>query len=286
MVGRFERHTTPDGSVVFYDPGPHSYFGEVKESKTAEGGYSYVQHSRMTGVSTPVKALDTNSDSLIYWGVKLDQIGIADLASAQLSAGGDPEALEWLTSQQSIAAALREAECTWTHVRDRAAVRGTNIHERIFLALATESQPPSLAGLSDEERGYGQAAMKWWRENDPTPLFAEQVTVHAEIKVAGRFDLLCEISGERVLVDAKTRERGVARIGDHAQLAGYEMANAACGIGASERQVALILRPDGTYAAVESVGVEADFLAALEAYRAGGSLAKRMRAAEKLAVAA
>lgn len=278
QVGRFERHTVPDGSEVYFQPEPHRYFGEVKENPRSEGGYSYVQASQMVGCSTPVKALDTNTDPLLWWAAKLDQIGIAHLASAELDSDGD---LDWLRDQSTIAAALRDAELTWDKVRDKTATRGKNVHELIFLALATDKRPPSLSRLSASERAYGQAAMRWWRDHDPTPLYAEQVTLCTEHRVAGRFDLLCEIDGERVLVDAKTRERGVDRKGDHAQLAGYEMCNIACGIGPSDRQVALILKPDGDYKAVDSVGTEADFLSSLAAYRAGGDLEKRMRAAAK-----
>jgi hypothetical protein len=276
QIGRFEAHTVPSGEVVYFEPEQHGYFGEIKPKPG--GDYSYVRDSRLTGVSTPVKALDTNVDPLLYWAAKLDQTGIAALVTIELEAGGD---LDWLRDQQSIAAALREAELTWDKVRDKTATRGTNVHELIFLALATEKRPPSLSRLSAEERAYGQAAMRWWRDHDPVPLFAEQVTLWSDQRVAGRFDLLCEIDGERVLVDAKTRAKGVSRKGDHAQLAGYEAANIACGIGATDRQVALILKPDGTYDAVDSVGTVDDFVAALYAYRAGGDLDKRMRAAAK-----
>lgn len=283
QVGRFERHTLPDGSVVFYEPDPaHKYFGEVKESAKAEGGYSFVRDSRLTGVSTPTKALDSNIDGLLYWAAKLDQTGIADLVSTQLEAGCDIGDLDWLGSQPSIAAALRDAELTWTHVRDRAATRGTNVHERTFLALATGKRPPSLSALSEEERGYGQAAIRWWRDRKPEPLCAEQVTAHLERGIAGRFDLLAKIDSDRVLVDAKTREKGQDRRSDHAQLPGYELCNVACGIGPSERQLVLLLMPDGSYREVECVGTEADFRAALTAYRRGAKLEKRMRAAAKV----
>ncbi len=283
-MGRFERHAFPDPQVspIFYEPDPaHRYFGEIRENPKSEGGYSFVRDSRLTGVSTPTKALDGSVDGLLHWAAKLDQVGIADLAGAQIGAGCDVGDLSWLTSQEAIAAALRDAEATWAHVRDRAATRGTNVHERIFLALATGKKPPSLANLSDEERGYGQAAIRWWRDVQPTPLYAEQVTTHPGHRIAGRFDLLCEVDGERVLVDAKTRESGRDRRSDHAQLPGYELANEACGIGGSDRQVILILMPNGEYRSVLCEGTEADFIAGLEAHRAGSDLEKRMRAGAK-----
>lgn len=280
-VGRFELHTLPDDSEVYYDPGPHRYYSEVNPSKTAKGGYAFAKGSQLVGVSTPSKALDTNTDPLCWWASKLDQMGVAQLVEQS-----DPENLEWLRDPSEINRALKDAKLTWYHVRDQAAVRGTNVHEQIFLALATAKRPPSLAALSEEERAYGQAAIKWWRDRKPKALYAEQVTLCEEEGVAGRFDLLCEIDGERVLVDAKTREKGAVRRSDHAQLAGYELCNRSCGIGPSDRQLALILTPWGEYREFECLSDADDFLAALEAFRRGKALNKRMDAAEKAKAAA
>lgn len=279
QVGRFERHQMPDGSEIFYEPEPHAYYGEVKASKQAKGGYSFVRDSRYTGVSTAVKTLDTNVDPLLHWAAKLDQIGVAELIHLTLQE--DCPELDWLCDPKAIAAALRDAELTWADVRDRAATRGKNIHELILLALARGERPPSLAGLSAEERAYGQATMRWWRDRDPKPLYAEQVTISRHLRVAGRFDLLCEIDGERVLVDAKTREKGAVRRSDHAQLAGYELCNVTCGLGSSDRQLALILTPWAEYIEHPGLGTDQDFVNALAAYRSGSELEKRMRAAAK-----
>lgn len=278
MVGRFEEHTLPNGEVVYFEPEKHQYFGELKENAKSEGGYSFVRSSRLTGVSTIAKYLDANADPLMHWAAKLDQIGIAELASQSLDSDGD---LTWLREQASIRAALYEAEATWTHVRDRAAIRGTAVHEKIFLALATGTAPPSLSDLTEEERGYGQAVFAWWRDRKPEPIAAEQVTVSHALGVAGRFDLLATVDGARTLYDAKTREKGAVRKSDHVQLAGYEKANAECGLGESERRIALILLPDGSWREEECVATEADFNSALLACQSGKHLDKRMREAEK-----
>lgn len=279
QVGRFEEHRLPDGTVLYYEPEKHAYFGEIKPSPKAKGGYSFVRDSRLTGVSTVAKYLDTNVDPLMYWAAKLDQIGIAELASQAIACGAD---LTWLCDQRGINDALREAELTWAHVRDRRAAEGTDVHERIFYALATGSEPPSLADLSEEARGYGQAVFAWWRDRQPVPIAAEQVTASPSKGIAGRFDLLADIEGKRTLVDAKTREKGAVRQSDHVQLAGYEVSNTDCGIGASERQLALILMPDGTYREEEGAATEADFKCALNACQSGRGLNKRMREAEKV----
>lgn len=277
MVGRFERHELPDGPPVYFEADKHAYYGEVKESPKAKGGYSFVRSSRLSGVSTIAKYLDPNADPLMHWAAKLDQIGIAELASRAIDAGAD---LTWLCSQESIRAALYEAQATWAHVRDRAAVRGTNVHERIFLALATGATPPSLADLTEEERGYGQAAFAWWRDHQPEPIAAEYISADHTLGVAGRPDLLARIDGEVVRFDAKTRETGKDRMSDHVQLQGYKVTDRACGIGESDREVVLILMPDGTYREVPCRATEAHFNAALVACRAGKEVAKAMRAAK------
>ena len=275
-VGRFEAHTLPNGKVVYFDPEPHRYYGAVNPSKKANGGYSFQRDSTMTGVSSPCKCLDTNTDPLLWWAAKLDQTGIADLATIELDAGGD---LEWLREQTTIAQALRDAELTWNDVRKRAAVRGTNVHKQIFLALSEDKRPPSLSSLTAEERGYGQAALKWWRAVKPVPIMAEQVTADTEDRLAGRPDGLYEIDGARVLVDAKTREKGAQRRSDHVQLQGYERCNVACGYGPSDYQLVLILTPWGEPIPIPCVAEPEDFDAALNAYRRGNALQKRMDAA-------
>jgi hypothetical protein len=276
IVGRFEAHTMPDGSVVYYDPDPaHAYYGEISPSKSARGGYAGKQASRLTGASTIAKFLDSNPDPLMWWAVGLDQVGIAELAEEDMRADRD---VTWLTSHELIRDRLKEEKRRWSDVRDRSAEVGTNVHEQVFHALA-RGETPNLADRTEAERGFAQAAIGWWMDTSPKVIAAEQVTVNYATGFAGRFDLLCEIEGERVLVDAKTRVKGVDRKADHVQLPGYEEANVACGIGASDRQLILVLKPDGTYNAVPSVGTREDFQAALIACKAGRSLDKRLREA-------
>lgn len=283
IVGRFEEHTVPDGSVVYFEPEKHEYFGEVRASKSTKGGYSFVRDSRLTGVSTIAKFLDSNPEPLMHWAARLDRVGTAELAAAALDAGED---LDWLREERRISAALRDAEATWAHVRNRAAMRGTTVHERIFLALATGGQRPNLANLPTEERGYGQAAFAWWRDRQPDPIAAEQVTISHTLGAAGRFDLLAMVGTETVLIDAKTREKPRTYASDHVQLAGYEALNVECGIGRSDRRMVLVLLPDGTYEEFEGCGEAADFNSAVLASKAGKNLERRMREAGKAREAA
>lgn len=277
MVGRFEAHDLPSGDVVYFEPEEHGYYGEIKPSKSATGGYSYVRGSRIPGASTIAKHANEQGDGLLYWAAGLDQQGIAQLVAADIEAGRD---LGWLSDPEQIAQRLKGAELTWRHVRDQMAEWGTNVHEQTFLALAA-GRRPSLADLSDVERGFGQGVFAWWRDRKPKALAAEQVTVCHTRRFAGRFDLLCEIeiNGRRyrVLVDAKTRSSGKIRRSDHVQLVGYDIANRECEIGGADLLLALILLPDGTYRESWCRATEADFNAALNIYRAGKQLDGRLK---------
>jgi hypothetical protein len=284
MVGRFQAHTLPDGSTVYFEPKKHAYYGELKESARSEGGYSYVQSSRLPGISTVAKHLDGSVEGLLYWAVKLEQIGIAKLAVQALDEGRD---MTWVLEQRTIRDALAEAGLAWTDIRDEAAARGDLAHE-LQVAIFTGGKP-TLAAFPDDQRGYGQALFKWVRDRAPRPKMVEQVTADVATGVAGTFDLMAEVDSDRfeslpfdvdgpftILTDAKSRESGKDRRSDHIQLAGYERSNRACEIGATDHRLVLLLLPDGEYKEKWCVGTDADFAAALVAHKQGKSLERRM----------
>lgn len=295
MVGRFEAHELPDGSTIYFEPTKHAYYGEIKESAKAEGGYSYVQSSRLPGVSTIAKHLDGSVEGLLYWAVKLDQMGIAKLAAKAIEDGRD---LTWLEQQDSIRRELEEAGLAWTDIRDQAAERG-NLSHALQVEIFTGGKP-TLAAFPDDQRPYGQALFAWVRDRAPRPIAVERVTADLSIGVAGTFDLMAEVDPDRfddlpfevdgpftILSDAKSREKGKDRRSDHVQLAGYERSNRACGIGATHYRLVLLLLPDGTYRECWCVATDADFAAALTAHNQGKALEKRMRKpAESIANAA
>lgn len=267
----------PPNSVEVLPSGVEvEYFDSVGVDGQPQQRRYMVDGSRTVSVSTVAKYIDPDPTGLLYWASGLTCEGVSQLACR----GGD---LSWLNSGDAVKSALRDAELTWKDVRDQAAVRGTNVHERIFAALASRSELPDLAVLSDEERGHGQAAMRWWSDRQPKPILTEAMTASAVHGFAGRFDLLCELDGRRVLVDAKTRGKPASRLSDHVQLAGYELANVECGHGSSSRQLVLVLCPEGEYREFEVVAEGSEFLAALNVYRAEKTLGKRMRAAGKVA---
>lgn len=261
--------TLPNGSVI-------EYWGEIGEDGEPQQRRYLVDGRRLPSVSTVAKYLDADPTGLLYWASGLTCEGVAQLAQQSGS-------INWINSADSIKAALREAELTWKHVRDQAAQRGTDVHERIFAALSDRRTLPDLSSLSDDDRGFGQAAIRWWNDRGPRPILAEQMT--AGDGFVGRFDLLAEVDGGLTLIDAKTRAKPTDRISDHVQLAGYAEALEASGQPVPARTLILILMPDGEYREVEGQGAANDWYAALSAYQANRMLSKRMRDAKKLVAA-
>ncbi|HEY6731933.1 MAG TPA: hypothetical protein VI039_13035 [Solirubrobacterales bacterium] len=299
QVGRFEEFTLPNGEVVYKEVRGenHYYWGEVKPSKSAKGGYSAVKLSHLPGASGIAKYLDPESDPLLHWAARLEREGIAGLAADAMAADAD---LTWLGDPDGIRQALEDAKLRWSHVRNKRADEGTEVHREITFELAMGRGAPSLASVSAEAREYGRAKMLWWLERQPEPIAAEQVTVSHARRFAGTFDLLALLdltspglpplpegveidtrSQVPVLVDDKTREKPRTYKSDHVQLRLYKGANAECGIGESALELIVVLLPDGTYEEFWAVATDADANSALLASQSGKHLDKRMRGASK-----
>lgn len=265
-----QRVELPTGTVLWFRPGAHTYWREYEEKTSKCSG-------RLVGISTVAKALDTNADPLITWGAKLEAQGICELLAACppdeveaiVDAGGD-----------ALHRDLISAGLDWRSVRDRRATEGTTIHEEVFAALG-RGQRPSLAGVSSEIRGYGQAAYRFWLDHGPEPIAVEQI-VHTD-GVAGRFDLLARIDGKVTLCDAKTSK--AAYLSHHVQLAGYSIGAVASGFPEPERTLVVLLRPDGTYECVEGCASAIDWMAACAAYEATKRIGSASRKAAREAVA-
>jgi hypothetical protein len=309
MVGRFQKHVAPNGDVVFKEirGENHYYWSEVKPNSSSEGGYSYIQTSGLTGVSTASKFLDGDPGGLMHWAAERDQDGIARTVSADMEAG---YSLDWLCSQETIKARLYAEEATWEHERNRRADQGTNVHHEAVWKLAT-GEDASLADVSEAERGFARGVFRSFLDLGlrGKVRYAEQLTVDftKTPKIAGTFDLLAEdveterllprlinikqVPAEiaerptlRLLADYKTRDgAGKVRKSDHLQLQGYEQCNLACGIGASNGRVVIIVLPDGSYELYWGEATEGQWNAAVNACGQSKPLTKRVEALSKAA---
>lgn len=301
MVGRFEEHRLPNGEVVYKEvtEDGHYYFGEVKPSSSAKGGYARVESSRLTGASTAAQYLYSDSKGLQHWSAKCDQEGIARIVSSDLEAG---RSLEWLRSQGSIAARLRAEKATWEHEMGRRAEEGTNVHHHTVWKLAT-GQDADLADLSAAERGFGQGVFASFLQLEPRVRYAEQLTVDHSCRIAGTFDLLAEVDVDRfpegvpadlrrresivVLFDYKTRAAvHKTRLSDHVQLKIYERTNRTCELGASDAQASIVVTPTGEWKIYWCEATDGDAAAAITACRSGINLRRKVERAEREAASA
>lgn len=267
----------PSGETIYYREAQHAYYLGWDPTKGKCSG-------RVPGFSTVGKAIDTNPDGLMSWAAKLEAQGACEL----LEAAGDSVESLLAGGGDGLHRELIRAGLDWRSIRDQRAKEGTNVHEKVFAGLG-RGERVSLATVSAEERAYGQAAFKVWRDHDPAPIAVEQIVYSPSWGVAGRFDLLATIDGVIELWDAKTakapaegRDRFI-NLGHHAQLAGYVRACHESGFPTPERARLVYLLDDGTYEIEECAAGFEDFEAALAAYNAAKRIGKAARAGRKQA---
>lgn len=238
----FEATTLPDGSVIFYRDSDHAYYGEIHRPK---GEWCGVQATRLVSVTTAVKPMDFQPDGLMRWAVRLAGQGI-DYRTA----------------------------------REDRATEGTNVHKHALHALATGRSLPDFAALTDEERGYALGVQAFWHEHEPVTWFSEQIVYSRTHRVVGRADLFAAVGPpfdqKFVLIDAKTSASSFIPVKHHAQLALYDLCAAECGVGGTDEQWILVVRPDGSYELVMCQATHEDALAALRVYRAASRISSAM----------
>lgn len=297
--GKLEETVLPNGAKVYYRDSDHSYWRDIKANPKAEGGFSGT--GRLTGVSTLVKPLDFNPDRLLGWveRMALEGVSLAFGVPDELPDSLD-ELRKYLLPRDPhvLRQRLDALELRWEQLRDAAGDAGTNVHLEVLHALATGEDVPDLGELPPEQRGKGQAVLKWWMDRDPEVLQAEQVVFSDRYNFAGRFDLRCKVrkgdaelgapvphrvqgvfAGETWLPDLKTGNYIANK--HHAQVAGYEVGCLESGFGDSDRRVIVHVKEDGTYVEIPVFAGPADFLAALDVYRRSGAIGKQAEAHRK-----
>lgn len=137
----------------------------------------------------------------------------------------------------------------WKEARDSKAGLGTSVHAA--LEALVQGTVPDLADFDESARGYVTAICSWWLSDQPELVDQEFIVAHPELDYAGRVDLLCEINGERWLVDLKTSNKLSPKF--HCQMGLYAMAMDACGFGRPDRLAVLHALPDGEFVFVESM---------------------------------
>jgi hypothetical protein len=271
----FEIFTLPNGGEVHYRDSNHQYF---KGQKAKPDG-SIAGVGRLKGVSGAVGCFDGSPDNLMGWAAKLEIYGVSQLLEKQFEAwrqAGEPpldgSELGWLSDPEAIIEALKANDLTWRDVRDQAAHRGTAVHKHALQALAM-GQQVAFDELTEEESGYAQGITGFWLEYEPKVIGAELVVADLELGIAGRLDLLCELNGRTVILDAKTSKHLYSKMA--VQVSGYALLAERSGYGKVEGGAVLQVFPDGTHKLIEFDVEPADFLLAVD-------VADRKRALEKV----
>lgn len=266
--GRFEKHTMPNGDVVWYDDSRHAYFDRIEERPG--GKWVGPTDARLPSPSTIGKLLETSNEGLLRWAARTTCEGVSELGTRTIEGmAGD-----------AIWDLLNARKLTYRDLRSKRADEGTSVHEKILGCLAAGERIPSLSDVSDEERGYAQGVLAAWHDLDPKPIAVEQVVYSRENRYAGRFDLLCKLDGRLAILDLKT---GYVGNGAHTQLAGYVAATEESGFGVVEKALILKVSDDGTYDLIPCAATADDYLNALAAYRSASSVGKRSRELAKAA---
>jgi hypothetical protein len=171
---------------------------------------------------------------------------------------------------------LKDHKLTTNHTRDKAADRGTAIHDAAERYAMTGAIPNPM-DFPEEQRGYLRAFAMFLVDHNPTFLDTEVTVASAEHGYAGTFDMRCKINGKGVgLGDYKTGKRLYESV--FFQLEAYEVASVEMGNPPTDFRFAVHLGEDGTYGYEESTVTPEEWVAQVEAWKAQSAAEERRKA--------
>lgn len=147
-------------------------------------------------------------------------------------------------------------------VRDKAASKGSDVHNIIEASFQGQSIDPTL--YQDPWKKHVEAYCKFVKEMPHTILSVEKEVYSLKHNYAGRYDAIIEAGGRKILIDYKT-SKSVYPL-DHAlQLGAYTLALKEMG-QALDGCAVVHLKADGTYAFIEITPQPEIFLHVLAVY--------------------
>lgn len=310
--------TTPAGIEVRYTPAPKRKY-EVRQT-FGEDDTPYAAGStpwrEVPSVTTVLGVLD--KPALPWWGMQQGVEGVLELVRRRVlretmwpdTEGGicgferlrrDELGIEYLVPAEweradvaAVVDLLTHEKMTVNHVRDKAASRGTAVHDA-FELWCREGHKPDPAMFSEEEAGYVRGLLAFLADVDPEPLDCEVMVGSVEHGFAGRYDVRLRIPAERkvvfkttpkkgahyallepgtILADLKTSS-GVYPTSHFRQLEAYELASIECGYEPTDARGVIHVSKDGTYEFVRSTAIAQDFLDVLAVWRGNENLKRR-----------
>ncbi len=197
-------------------------------------------------------------------------------------------------TKESVVALLTEHKISCNHQRDKAADRGTNVHDALEQWARSNGEFfPTPQNFPEEERPYVEGLLQFLDDAAGTkPVLCEVMVGSIEHGFAGRYDLVVEITEPvslvsktypkreakreeiepgRYLVDLKTSS-GIYPTSHFRQLAAYELASVEGGYPKTDGQFVLHVTKDGKYEFVRSNATADDFLAVLRTWQSNERL--------------
>lgn len=227
-----------------------------------------VEGEDVLGVSTVAKVggVEDTWGIASAWGFRIGYEGAFDL----LQGLHDWPFLE----KDGLRAALKDAGLTPWATRDRAADRGTWVHD-VFESLAEDGTVPDVTKFPEEVRGHVISLMKWFLHYRPKFVATEVQVASREHRFAGRYDIRALVDASRILplihplrtdvqaerirelaaagkpalglLDLKT-SKGVYPTTHFPQLEGYEGASVEMGFPATDFRAVVNTNVDGSFA--------------------------------------
>lgn len=273
----------PSGEKLIFVEDGHEYwrFNE----KTGKRG------RRLTGVTTACKSLDIDPSNLLKWAARTQMIGAATLVEQV----GTDRALDLMRDPDACWQELELRQLTYNDVRDKAAVEGTRVHEQAMEALALGKPSPDTSGMSEAEKGKADAVAAFWFDHAPKVQLVEQIVYSERLGVAGRLDLVAELTMDCEdpgcschdddligpgVIDLKTG--GFISAAAHTQVGGgYPLLLQESGFDPVGWGLILQVKEDGTYDLIRATGTTAGFEIAVLNYREAGRINGAHRKARK-----
>jgi hypothetical protein len=284
-----------DRPETSFDAIEHAYYSETGE--------------RLLGVSTVAKVggVDDTWGIASAWGFRIGYEGAHELLSP---IGGGADGKAWPATKDDLRQMLKDAGLTPWATRDRAADRGSWVHD-VLEELGQEGQVPDMRAFEAkhgaEAAGHARSVMAWFLAMRPQFVAMEVQVASRTHGFAGRYDVRAKVEARRVLqcidplrddeparrvrelaergewalglIDLKT-SKGIYPTTHFPQLEGYEGAGVEMGYPATDFRAVLNTWPTGEHESARDFAVSwstyEDFLGYLGAMRS----IRRLKAAD------
>lgn len=230
-----------------------------------ENGHQYYFDGQpMTGVTSVLKVIA--KPALIQWAANMaDEYIRANVAYAIPGEDGG----YWAIKPNII----EEARTAHRRKKEDAGIKGTDVHSNVegFIQDGIDNNKGFIFGQSDNEQV--KKFINWANANKVKFLSTEKRVYSQTYWLAGTYDFLCEINGNKYVGDLKTSS-GIYGREFFAQTAAYRMMLEEAGETGFKGSVVVRLGKDGSFEEMYSTDYEDDkklFLACLEVYRTMGN---------------